>query len=67
MLATADDTLLAAGTTPDYSCVGQADPAMSYSVETEISGIVLSRLPELSTETYVGPPIERFGAQKLVE
>lgn len=35
-----DEDLTAPAGAPDFSCEGSADPAMSYTVETEISGIV---------------------------
>lgn len=35
------DFLSEHGGDPDYSCVGEADPANTFGVETEISGIVL--------------------------
>lgn len=34
------DLLSVEGGTPDYTCVGGADPALSFSADTEISGIV---------------------------
>lgn len=35
-----DEMLVTPAGDPDFSCEGQADPALSFSVETEISGIV---------------------------
>jgi hypothetical protein len=35
-----EDFLSAPSGTPDYSCVGSPDPALTYTTETEISGVV---------------------------
>jgi hypothetical protein len=35
-----DETMVTPTGTPDFTCVGGADPAMVYTTETEISGIV---------------------------
>ncbi|MFH2009832.1 MAG: hypothetical protein ABI333_24775 [bacterium] len=35
-----DDMLMAQGNAPDFSCFDAADPALSFAVDTEISGIV---------------------------
>ena len=48
-----DETMITPAGVPDFSCVGSADPALSYTVETEISGIVQDFEEDWAVEAVV--------------